>query len=110
MTEEKVLQDELLSDEQLEQVAGGNNVENYHDFRFLRTLGLFIEDLDENHESAMKGQLQEHWAKVGVVAIPRTDAGENEYYNSNGKQISRVDAFRIAIKQTKSKLDYKQYL
>lgn len=92
MADEKKLQDDLLSDEQLEQVAGGYSNELYGDSLILYRMG-FIDGM-YNQDNAVESckKIQEGWLKAGIICVIR-DESENLYFlQSNGQQISSEKA------------------
>ena len=110
MADEKILKDEVLTDEQLDGVAGGTKQQNIADLKFLQEIGVLKGDFDSEHEWIMQDQSKIAWAQVGVVALAGVTNTPNRYYDSKGKEISRADAYKIAAKKMHSKIDYSHYL
>lgn len=107
MAEEKILQDEILSDEQLDGVAGGSEAQSRMDTKFLREINA-MQTNDGTHADK-PADLIRAWATMGVTFIEREeDYISNKYFN-NGKQISRIDALRLAAKKMKSKINVLDY-
>lgn len=116
MTEEKILKDEVLSEEQLEQVSGGNQLELSKDSQLLHDLGLVANVISppvsgdyvdlESAESKLNKYLdvKRSWAKLGISMVQNND-GYNLYYDSTGKSI-----IQTAIKKSNSKLNFYSYL
>ena len=106
---DEILKDEQLSEEQLKDVAGGTSRETGNDFYFmceLRKNG----DLQFSGDTNMMKEMQRVWAKFGVAVIQHNDDKPNEYYNSNGEQISRKAALEHVLQKTNSKVNLKYYL
>ena len=99
MKDEKILQDEILSDEQLENVVGGGANQTQGDSDFLNKLGY-------NHKSRNSWGYIDHmsvtraWGVAGIAckAYYIGDDFDNEYY-LEGKKISRKDAFKHAMQK-----------
>ena len=97
---------EQLSDEELENVAGGNRYQTSLDSYFLHDMGLMNETYDvliANWKSGSKA-IDAAWAKAGVTSY--TDHfGGNKYWikEENNRQVSREDAMKyVANKLGKS--------
>ncbi|MBR4641907.1 MAG: hypothetical protein IKO74_04185 [Selenomonadaceae bacterium] len=105
MTTEKILKDEILSDEELDNVAGGTFAESYNDARAFEQLGVKIFENDLagigilNHEGFVN--LRNAFSKYGVTIkddgsifgdLMKTSKA-NEYF-IDGKQVSREDAWK----------------
>ena len=101
MAEEKILKDEVLDDEKLEQVSGGGWRQMSGDKDFLRMLtGTYYAGCDSEKENK---SVIEGWAQFGI----RVDTHINDtFYNLKSfnyyigdKEISREEAFMYAMKQ-----------
>ena len=111
MADEKILKDELLSDEELEKVAGGNMCELNRDTILMRDLGLMknIIPADGNGLTVEDFKdLRRAWAQLKISFIYNYE-GYNEYYNTKGEEISRDLAIKIAIKRSNSTLNPYEY-
>lgn len=106
MTDKKILQDEMLSDEQLENVAGGATLEALvSDLRFLNVLNNSIPVaccdpawVGWNFNDAKKNQIKAAWASVGIeVDNIKLDSRSSIIYKYKGKVISSAEAREIAI-------------
>ena len=103
MAEEKILKDELLSDEQLENVAGGTLDETAADTRVLKKLGLRIdgrsaEDLIEFSKfSEAAIEVSQIFKRFGIRVDQYWGPKTNKYYR-DGQEISRELAFKIVAK------------
>lgn len=105
MTDE-ILKGELLTDEQLEQIAGGNIVEIMYDIFAMNEARKDIGDFKftgNPFKGTMEGNcdsIRRMWAKLGVATV-YYDGGTipNEYY-MNGKQISRADAIKYLFTES----------
>ena len=117
MTKE-ILKEEILTEKQLDTVAGGNLHELQMDANFLHDLGrispmTFPQDLTPHYgsEEDIKNieAVQRAWAKFGISVVNNKN-GFNEYYNSKGEDIGRQKAIQTVIKKAHSKLNYYEYL
>ena len=94
MADKKILAEEILDDEQLEGVAGGTRVETYADGDELYKRGLLSED-DALRSSSVRDVLHQMGYKYvdhGGMAI--FGAKNNEYFNKQGKSISRDEFWK----------------
>ncbi|MBR0261282.1 MAG: hypothetical protein IJQ85_05765 [Selenomonadaceae bacterium] len=86
MAEEKILKDEILKDEELEQVAGGTIIETLQDGNELYKRGLLSAD-DALHSAPVREMLH----KMGYAGYK--DKGgiinDNIYTDKNGNEITR---------------------
>ena len=96
MKDEKILQEEILSDGELENVSGGNAEQVYGDSEFLNSLGFKNELNTYDLFYVDTTELQKAWKDVGVDY-------KIENYASNGyfigdKEVSRMEAFKHAMR------------
>ena len=89
MADEKILKDEILSDEELDGVAGGTRIETYQDGDELYKRGLISED-----DALSSSKVREAIHKLGYNYVDhggiKTFGGkDNEYFDKNGASISR---------------------
>lgn len=113
MENEKIL-GEMLTDEQLDGVAGGTADETRNDGAFFKAIGLTAE-IPQNNEA-----LKTIWAKLGVSVIVHDGikhGNETEEYANSfneyfiaGNQVSREKALKQALKKTKSKINLVNFL
>ena len=90
----EILKDDLLTDEQLEQIAGGTIEESLMDAFAMLTAGESLGDGSRynSNDAIHHSGLRRAWAKYGVSTVLYDDKNiPNEYY-MNGKQISRNEA------------------
>lgn len=92
---------EMLSDEQLEQVAGGVIAQTSDDSQFLYDYGL-VDDWHSQttmtfHWDSYSKAVDAGWAKAGITSVTSPWVA-NRYY-INGKEISRGEAFDIVSKK-----------
>jgi len=109
----EILKDEIMSDAELDGVAGGTAAESAKDRDFLRAIGA----LNPGQGSDIAG-VTRAFAQLGIgyvqynedrhstgtgtpLAIPIAD---NEYY-INGKQVTRAEALMKAASKSKAKID-----
>jgi len=107
MADEKILQDELMTDEQLEQVAGGNCIESADDSRFLNSLNGSTDRYGATRIffsmgfTGIDAEISDAWAKVGVEAEIDSgrllNCGEKNIYKINGKQVTQEEARKHAM-------------
>ncbi|MBR5914589.1 MAG: hypothetical protein IKZ58_09565 [Selenomonadaceae bacterium] len=97
--------DEMLTDDELEKVAGGTYYECTDDMDFLRKCGVEVGNPDKYDSFQIESTVADAWAKVGIICYPESyaDNHSNVYKNSyslNGKEISREEAHKYALKVT----------
>jgi len=88
---DKILQEEILSDEQLEQVAGGSWKQTGNDSNFFKQLKL------------NKKSVGESWSQFGIEF--QSLAGEN-VYKTGEKNYSQVEAYSMVL----SKIQYPGFI
>ena len=104
---------ELMSDEELEQVAGGNYDECVTDMNYLRLCGVDVNcDPHEVGLYALGIRVEEAWAKVGIKCSAwamdyNVSVYKNKYY-LDGKEIPNLVAYKHAADV--QGLDYLQVL
>ena len=89
LAEEKILKDEVLSDEELDGVAGGTRTETYDDGKELYKRGLISRE-DALSSSGVREALHKLGYKYkdhGGLEI--FGAKDNEYFNKDGESVSR---------------------
>ena len=102
MKDEKILNEEILSTEELENVSGGGSRQMEGDNEFMKRMtGAYY----FGHSPEMRSKaVEKGWAKFGIRVD--THIGELLYnlrsfnYYIGDKEISRQDAFRHAMKQS----------
>ena len=100
MAEEKILKDEILSDEQLEQVAGGGTRQTVGDDTFLTKFGYMEEGSRDYLFDWIKdsAKVDAGWAKAGVTCCTVFGCGDNKYW-INGNEVSRKEAFAYVLRK-----------
>ncbi len=92
---------ELMSDEELDQVAGGSWKSTAGDTRFLNDLAGLCDRFGATAGFFKYGTVADEackgWSKVGIQVSP-VWFGENQYY-LKGKSITREQAMEYAIKK-----------
>ena len=102
MADEKILQDEIMSDDELDGVAGGTTAQCKSDMDFMHDLGLVAQNVDHMQSDA----LTRAFAKAGVNMVAHyNDTNQNEYFNSSGKQITREKALQTVLKASGTKVN-----
>jgi len=100
----EILKEELLSEDQLEDVAGGTSREIQKDADFMQAIGL----LRQNETD--KDALRRAWAQEGITVIMHGGNNlANEYYRG-GEQITREKAMKIAMKKTGNQVNINNYV
>jgi len=99
----EILKDEIMSDEQLDKVAGGNRYQCMGDIHFLNEVGgLNLNDWQNQMGDYMERQVRDGWAQFGIECDPDSTCNTNSFYDNdyylNGKQISRQEAFAHVAK------------
>ena len=111
----EIKKDEVLSEEQLENVAGGTIMQVASDGQALRDTGAIKEFAGQKWGNYAVGQnfddysskLVAAWAELGVTCIPSKD-GENTY-SMGGTEITRWGAFQVLEKATGKKINPMSY-
>ena len=94
----EILKDEQLTDEQLDNVAGGNYLESASDALKFKDLGIKVYDTDIagvpvlTHDQFVK--LRETFQKYGVTVEDRGGLINDNKYFVGGKQVARDDAWK----------------
>ena len=88
---------EIMSDEELEQVAGGTHGESYADGVFLYNHGI-LDDYPSKIGLLLRwgsnsAKIDEGWAKVGITCV--SDVFKDNKYFLGDKEISRDEALAI---------------
>lgn len=102
MADKDKFADEMLSDDELDVVAGGTTHEVTTDAMFLFQRGLIDSyhlrrsTTERNLESASRNVV-DGWAKIGVACEPDKSGG-NKYF-MGGKQVERWEALEYTVKQ-----------
>ena len=91
----EILKDEILKDEELEQVAGGNRDELALDTQLFNALGdrfpaYTLREITSKNVNSISGQITALWNKAGIQ-VKYNDFGANSY-SINGRPISRNEA------------------
>ena len=98
MAEEKILKDEVLSDSELEEVAGGYGKEIRDDKKRFARLGIEITS-DAHDEAQLKGVFDRFGIKVETY---HSDFRKNEYYDKlNKRTIDRDEAWALVYDRKK---------
>ena len=100
----EILKDELLSDEELDNVAGGTYTQTFEDMeRFSGSTGFRFTGNDSNKRE----QLRDILFRCGVKIKDHGGVNDNEYYrlNAQGQKIETLDqntAINLAISNYKA--------
>ncbi|MBQ3444880.1 MAG: hypothetical protein IJG33_16735 [Selenomonadaceae bacterium] len=100
MADKDKFADEILSDEELDQVVGGDYVDTADDSKFLHSYGLCgkytFNDILFDDGTSQEEDVKAGWAKVGVdyhyYSGCATYGWRNEYY-INGNKVTRKEAY-----------------
>ena len=92
---------ELLSDEQLEQVAGGTWHQTADDSHFLHTLNPDFKEFNEvtlafTANTILEIRVKHQWARYGVEFEWHGGAVNDNEYKIDGRSVSRDDAYAHA--------------
>ena len=104
----KKINDELeaMSDEELEQVAGGTYKETAGDTRFLNDLAGLCDRFDETeaffYNSTVSGEAVKGWNQLGI-SVDTSWRGSNKYFK-DGQELTRQEAFQFACEKYGKKL------
>ena len=94
MADEKIFKDEILSDEELDGVAGGTRAETYADGDELVKRGLISED-----DAWSSSKVREAIHKLGYKykdhgGFEIFGADKNEYFNKKGESVTREEFWK----------------
>ena len=101
MAEKDKFADEVMSDDELDGVAGGGTNQTAGDYDFLaangflpeRNTSIFSVTFDWSDFSRAVDQA---WSKAGVTCVTKWGSSDNQYF-IYGKEVSRKDAFRRVL-------------
>ena len=104
MADTKILDEEILSDDELENVAGGTRMETYADGNELYKRGLLSED-----DSMSSTPVREAIHKLGYKYVDHggvkiLGAKDNEYFNKDGLSVSRETFWKNFDKENGTKI------
>ena len=97
---------EIMSDEELEQVAGGRFDETTFDSHLLYDYGIVSEWHDEGllfHWKSHSAEVDAGWSKAGITCVTKPFS-KNQYF-AGSKEISRDEAVKI-LKQKFTRIHY----
>lgn len=115
MKDEKILNEEVLSDEELEGVAGGTLSEMVKDTKFLHALGLMDRAYSAKEIKANEDEvsllINQAFGSQGMWAEAYS-GGKHTYgdENTTGSGISRAQAYKELANRVKPGFNYKKYL
>ena len=109
MAEEKILKDEIMSEDELDNVAGGNAEEINKDFGFLRAVGALgqtsaVNDVAMVRAFAAHGIGYIQYGGDGITGNRDKGNLHNEYF-VNGKQVTREAALQQLANKMHAKTD-----
>ena len=122
MAEEKILKDEIMSEEQLENVVGGTRGQLSCDTKFLHALGVMDHFYEpyycEKHMSEVAGEINSALQRAGIreLRIDTSLTRGNTYYLRKGEYTGVLVAPRediygeICDKLGKPDFDYSKFL
>ena len=106
MAEEKILTEEIFSDDELEEVSGGGTRQICGDNDLMKMIGCTHYDgtiMANVIFNEAVGRVKKGWAQVGIkMELDRggyTIYSDSNRYFVGGTEISRKDAFTYAMKQ-----------
>ena len=107
MIDNKILEDAAMSDEELDNVAGGTSYEMADDSRFLNSLNGSCDRYGATRiifngmfSDSIKTEVENAWAKVGIKARFDYDYGTSNVYSLNGRKITQEQARQHAMEVT----------
>ena len=110
---------EQLTDEELDNVAGGNCIESADDSRFLNSLNGSTDRYGATRIffsmgfTGIDAEISDAWAKVGVEAEIDSgkllNCGEKNIYKINGKQVTQEEARKHAMQVTGHHMERKDW-
>ena len=110
MAEEKILKDEIMSEQELDQVAGGNRDELALDTQLFNAMGerfkaYALDDITSSNVNVISSKISQLWSDAGL-RVEYNDNGASKYFDGNGKQITRNQAVdKLAYNLGYHKLD-----
>ena len=98
MIDKSKLAKAAMSDEELDNVAGGNSWETAGDSQFLNSLNGSCKCYDKYSVNSMaRAKIKDAWAQVGIQAdLSRSGSRSANNYYLNGSRISREQAMQHA--------------
>ena len=100
---------EMMSDDELEQIAGGSIPQTAEDSQFLYKHGI-LDDWHGSFAMAFKWgtyskEVDNGWAKAGITCVTTPNPLKDNLYFKDGKPISRAEAYNIVEKKFKNVRD-----
>lgn len=100
MSEEKILKDEVMSDEELENVAGGNRDELALDTQLFNAMGgrikaYDLDDITNTNVRGIAGRINSLYGELGIQ-VEYKDLGASSY-TIDGRPASRNDVVKTAL-------------
>lgn len=99
MADKDKFADEIMSDEELDGVAGGGTRQSVGDRDFLTSMGFMEETGNLVFDWARNSpKVDAGWSNAGVTCVTKFGCPDNLYF-IDGKEVSRKDAFRHALRK-----------
>lgn len=113
MKDEKIFEEELLSDEELENVAGGTLNEMVKDSKFLHALGLMdraysAKEIKDN-KTGISTLINEAFGSQGMWVEAETGL-KNVYGDDDYNDYTRAQAYKALADKVKPGFNYRKYL
>lgn len=118
MTNEMILKNEMMSDFELDKVAGGYNHETSQDSLFLNDMGTGCDrygawKVSVNYDHCWD-DIAKHWGQFGITVTTSNPVmgdwcGHPNAYYLNGQRISRNDAIRYVADALGKTVDVGKY-
>lgn len=117
MADKDKFADELMSDDELDKVAGGDCSQTADDSRFLNSLNGSTDRYGATRllftggdaDDRICEEIEAGWAKVGIKAMINTSAGSINLYSLNGTYISQEEARQHAMNVTGHHMERKEW-
>ena len=110
----EILKDEILKDEELEQISGGNRDELALDTQLFNAMGerfkaYSLNDITSSNVNVISSKISTLWKDAGL-RVEYNDNGPSKYFDGDGNQITRNAAVdKLAFNLGYRKLDTSPY-
>ena len=109
MADKDKIADEVMSDEELDKIAGGNKTQSLEDSRFLNSLNGSCPRYHEidfhYHNPDFYRNIAAGWKSVGITFYPKEKLSKSNRYYLDGKRITQEEARQHAMNVTGRQLN-----